>query len=156
MIEETLMRRLTTALLLLLLLGLAGPAMAQTVSVQQAAARLDASAVAFTQAAVAASSVATVVVPTGYYGYITGVSIDACENGSGGAITNANITSSGLSTNPSWSFSAPSAANTCAYPTRDFPVTPYNSLAGTNVVLTSPATTAVQYTIRVYYYLASQ
>lgn len=149
------MRRLTAALLLLLL-GMANSAIAQTVSVQQTAARLDASAVAFSQAAVAAASVATVVVPTGYYGYITGVSIDACENGSGGAITNANITSSGLSTNPSWSFSAPSAANTCAYPIRDFPVTPYKSLPGTSVALTSPATTAVQYTIRVYYYLANQ
>lgn len=138
------------------LLFLASPALAQTVPVQQTAARLDASSVAFAQAAAAASSVATVTVPTTMYAYITGVSIDACENGSGGAITNANITSTGLSTNPSWSFSAPSAANTCAQAIRDFPSTPYKSLYGTNVVLTSPSTTAVQYTIRVYYYLNSQ
>src|SRR6266550_4003059 len=115
---------------------------AQTVPVQQAAQRLDASAVAFAQAAVGSPSTATVVVPTGMYAYITGISVDGCQNGTGLLITNGNITSTGLNTNPSWSYSMPLTVNGCFSGgiVRDFPTTPLKSQAGINVTVVSPTT----------------
>jgi hypothetical protein len=133
----------------------AGAALSQTVPIQQQAQRLDAGAVVFAQAAVASASIATVTVPTGQFAYITGISIDGCQNATGSAVTNGNITSTGLSTNPAWSFSQAIAVNGCFTGgiARDFPTTPIKSLSGTNVVITSPATPGWQYTIRIYYYL---
>jgi hypothetical protein len=147
---------------LLLLFGVAfyllgtGVGWAQAVSTQQTAARLDAGGIAFSQVAVGSPSVATVAVPTGYFAYVTGISVDGCQDATGLAVTNGNITSSGLSTNPSWSYSMPLTASACFAGgiARDFPATPVKSLAGTNV--TSPTTSHWQYTIRVFYYLAQQ
>ena len=145
-------------LLAALLSLVCGAAWAQAVSVQQSAQRLDASAVAFAQAAVGSPSTATVTVPTGMFAYITGISVDGCQNGTGAAVTNANITSTGLNTNPSWSYSMAQTANGCVAQgiARDFPATPLKSQSGTNVTVVSPTTATWQYTIRVYYYLANQ
>jgi hypothetical protein len=139
------------------LLLFSAPAFAQTVPVQQSPQRLDASAVAFTQAAVGSPSVATVVVPTGMFAYVTGISIDGCQDATGLLVTNGNITSTGFASNPSWSYSMVLTASACFSPgiARDFPSTPVKSLSGTNVVITSPTTAHWQYTIRVYYYLSS-
>ncbi len=148
--------RFFTAFLAVLWLGISAAA-AQTVPVQQQGQRLDASAVAFAQAAVASASTATVVVPTGQYAYITGISVDGCQNATGAAVTNGNITSTGLSTNPSWSFSMALTVNGCFQGgiVRDFPSTPVKSQSGTNVTVVSPATSGWQYTVRIYYYLST-
>ena len=135
----------------------AASAVAQTVPVQQSAQRLDAGAVVFAQAAVSSPTVATVVVPTGYYAYVTGISIDGCQNATGSTVTNGNITSTGFASNPSWSYGLVTTINTCIAGgiARDFPTTPIKSLSGTNVVITSPTSSGWQYTIRIYYYLAN-
>jgi hypothetical protein len=141
-------------------------------SVQQVVTRLDvASNVGFTQAGVGSSSVVTITPPGGgFYVYLTGIGIDVCESGTGTAITNGNVTSSGIVGTPSWSFSNPANINTCAfgnnsggpvgqgYPattvSEKFAVPLRSSTPGTAVVLTSPTTANVQYTIRAYYYFA--
>jgi hypothetical protein len=130
-------------------------ALAQTVPIQQSAQRLDASAVAFAQAAVGSASTATITVPPGMFAYVTGVSVDACEGSGLTGVAAGSITSTGLSTNPSWGFSLVSTADVCVAggAVRDLPSTPYKSQYGTNVTVVSPATSGAQYTIRVYYYL---
>jgi hypothetical protein len=163
------MRRLLLALVALLALeGWYDIAHAQQIGVQQTATRFDAGTnVGFTQAAVGSSSVVTITPPGGQYVYLTGIGIDVCQNGTGAAITNLNVTSTGIVGTPSWSFSSPSALNTCAVGSNSggvglqngttvketFAVPLRSSAPGTNVVLTSPTTAQVQYTIRAYYYV---
>jgi hypothetical protein len=101
----------------------------------------------------------------------TGIGVDACENGTGAAMTNLNVTSSGIVGAPSWSFSGASAINTCVagmngagisgfmWPngtavSEKFALPLRSSAPGTNVVITSPTTAQIQYTVRVYYYVA--
>lgn len=146
------------ALSFLALVALTGSAFAQATSVQQAGTRLDvATAVAFAQAAVGSQSTATITVPAGLYAYITGISIDFCNNGTGTAQANANFTSTNINSTPSWAVSIAASANICIPPIREQYATPLKSSApGTNVTVVSPGGTITnnQATIRVYYYLA--
>jgi len=140
-------------------------------AVQQSGIRFDAASnVGFVQAAVGSQSVLTITPPGGQYVYLTAIGIDVCQNATSTAISNGNVTSSGIVGTPSWSFSAPATANTCAFGVGGvgpvgygYPATtvaerfalPLKSAApGTAVVLTSPTTTNVQYTLRAYYYFA--
>ena len=67
------------------LLALGTPAWAQSVTVQQSATRVEAATnVAFAQAGVGVTSTATITVPAGLFAYITGLSADACADGTGG------------------------------------------------------------------------
>lgn len=153
------MKYLSRAVAVLLPLSAVG-AQAQTVPVAPQAQRLDAGSIlAVAQAAVASSSVATVTVPSNQVAYITAIEVDGCQNGTGAAVTNGNITSTGFNSitanNPSWSFSMALTANGCFTGgiVRFYPSTPVKAVPGTNVVITSPATSGWQYTIRVYGYL---
>jgi hypothetical protein len=146
------MRYILSLLALVVSIGTAGAQQA----VQQTPTRLDAAtAVAFGQAAVATASVATIVVPGGQYAYITAISIDACEDATAVALTNVNVTTAGIAGTPSYTFSYPATVNQCPVALRETFAVPLKSIQpGTNVVFTSPSSTHVQYTIRVYYYLA--
>ena len=140
------------------LLASASAAFGQATSVQQAGTRLDvATGVAFAQASVGSQSTATVTIPAGLYAYITGISIDFCNNGTGTAQANANFTSTNIQSTPSWAVSIAASANICIPPIREQYATPLKSSApGTNVTVVSPSGTITnnQATIRVYYYLA--
>lgn len=146
------------ALSLLALVALTSAALAQAVPTQQASTRLDAAtAVAFAQASVGAQSTATITVPAGLYAYITGISLDFCNNGTGTAQANANFTSTNINSTPSWAVSIAASANICIPPIREQYATPLKSSApGVNVTVVSPSGTITnnQATIRVYYYLA--
>jgi hypothetical protein len=164
------MRRLVASLLALLCLT--GHVFAQaTPAVQQTGIRFDAASnVGFAQAAVNNASVLTITPPGGMYVYLTAISIDACQDATGVASTNANVTSSGIIGTPSWSFSSALAVNTCnfsvggagpvgyGYPATTvaerFTLPLRSSVPGTAVVLTSPSSTHTQFTIRAYYYFA--
>jgi hypothetical protein len=151
---------------LVALLALALPAAAQNVCgsqgacVQQVPTRPDAAIavqMGTNTGTVNTQSVATVSVPGGLFAYVTGIYLDACGNATGSASTNVNFTSTGLSGNPSWSFSATAAnlTSTCLRLGDSFATPLKSSAPGTNVVITSPAaTTNTGYTIRVYYYFA--
>lgn len=159
---------------LLALCGLlcsAGLAFGQA-AVQQSVERFDVNTnVGFTQAAAGSQSVLTITPPGGQYVYLTGISIDACVNNTGGTVvTNQSVTATGIIGAPGWQFSNPGTANTCAqgsngvgpvgygYPANtvsDKFTTPLrSSVPGTAVVFTSPTTANVAYAIRAYYYFA--
>jgi len=150
----------------LMLLGLALPAFAQNVCgsqgacVQQSPTRPDAAIavqMGTNTGTVASQSIATVNVPGGLFAYVTAIYMDVCGNGTGTLETNANFTSTGLSGNPSWSFSTTAAniLSTCLRLGDSFATLLKGSAPGTNVVITSPsAATNDSFTIRVYYYLA--
>ena len=134
----------------------ATPASAQT-AVQQVPTRLDAATnVCFAQLAVNNTSICTIVVPAGQFAYVTGISIDTCQNGTATINTNVNYTTTNLPSTPKFPVSLAATANLCGTSIRYFPSTPLKSLAaGTSVVVTGPAAAAnTQQTIRVYYYLA--
>lgn len=164
------MRKLVATLFALLFSTTLALAQATT-SVQQTGTRFDAATnVGFTQAAVGSQSVLTITPPGGQYVYLTALSFDVCSNGTGLAVTNGNITSSGIIGAPSWSFSTPLTVNNCVFgqggagPAADaYPATTVaerfalplrSSVPGTAVVFTSPTSAQIQYTLRAYYYFA--
>jgi len=134
----------------------AGVASAQ-VAIQQNATHLDAAtAVAFAQAAVGSASTATITVPSGQYAYITAIGIDLAQDGTGVAVANSNTTAMGnISGGPQWTFSCPlTISSNCVGVRENFSVPLKSAAPGTNVTLTTGSGTHIQYTVRIYYYLA--
>jgi hypothetical protein len=125
--------------------------------VQQSGTHLDAAtAVAFGQAAVGSASTASITVPSGQYAYITGIGIDLAQNGTSTAVVNGNtVAMVNITGGPQWTFSCPATANANCVGVREFFPVPLKSAApGTTTSLTTGSATNVQYTVRLYYYLA--
>lgn len=155
-----------TILTLAFVFGFAGAALAQqsgAPQVQQTATRQDAGtavAVSTNYNTVNQQGVATIVVPSGQYAYITRIELEAVQDGTSTACVNCAFTSNGLGSgaaaSPQWGFSIAATADAVLY--RDVNMsTPLKSASpGTNVTVTSPAAkTDLAFGIKVYYYLAN-
>jgi hypothetical protein len=111
--------------------------------------------VAVTGTAVNNQYTATISVPAGLYAYVTGLSFDACTNGTGTGVNQVTFTSTNLTGSPVWPFSLAATASICQHWTEPLSSPLKSSVAGTNVTIVTPAAAANNsYTVRVYYYLA--
>ncbi len=151
---------LAAMLLPFVLLGLLAPALAQVAppQFQQSATRQDAAqgvALSTNFDTVNTQGTATITPPGGLSVYITGLSFEACEDATGGAVSNVNFTSTNISGAPQWSLSMASAASTCQRWQEPLATPLKSTTPGTAVTVVSPSgATHTGFGIRVYYYIA--
>jgi hypothetical protein len=103
---------------------------------------------------VAQQSIATTLTPPpGQSIYICAIYLKACQDATGGAVSNVNFTSTGITGNPQWGLSQASGASTCTNSDGQMNFsTPLKGQANTPVVVTSPSSaTHTGFMIDVYY-----
>jgi hypothetical protein len=82
------------------------------------------------------------------------LSFEACEDATGGAVSNVNFTSTNLSGGPQWSLSMASAASTCSRWQEPLATPLKSTTPGAALTVVSPAAaTHTAFGIRVYYYV---
>jgi hypothetical protein len=150
------MRRLLLSFVALL--ALSGAAMAQAM-VQESPTKTDAATGVCTFAAspVAVNQQETVTCtpPAGQFVYITGLSFDACTDGTGTAANQVTWTTTNLTGAPVFSFSIAATASICQHWQEPLTTPLKSTAAGTAVTLVSPAAaTHNSYHARVYAYYA--